>query len=49
MKALGGQPVVRAVVRAFAFVSADVGYVEVGQALSDTSGQFELLLGPLPK
>lgn len=49
MKALGGQPIVRAVVRAFAFVSADVGYVEVGQALSDTSGQFELLLGPLPK
>lgn len=45
----GVQAIGRAVVRAFAFVPSLSGFVEVGQALSDTRGQFELLLGPLPK
>lgn len=45
----GPAKVARAVVRAFAYVSAASGYVEIGQSLTDAEGQFELLLGPLPK
>jgi len=49
MKSPDGQAIARAVVRAFAYVASGGTYVEVGQTMSDTAGQFELLLGPLPK
>lgn len=50
IKPPGGIPEIsRAVVRAFAYVPSVSGYVEMGQAVSDATGQVELLLGPLPK
>ncbi len=45
----GLAPIVRAVVRAFAYVPTAGQYVEVGAALTDSAGQFEMLLGPLPR
>ena len=45
----GPAPIVRAVVRAFGYVASEAAYVEVGSALTDTTGSFEMLVGPLPK
>lgn len=45
----GRAPIVRAVVRAFGYVASEASYVEVGSALTDTTGRFEMLVGPLPK
>lgn len=45
----GRAPIVRAVVRAFGYVASEAAYVEVGSALTDTTGRFEMLVGPLPK
>ena len=52
VKAPGGrQSIVRAVVRAFAFVTSPAGdrYVEIGQSMTDENGAFEMLVGPYPK
>ncbi|HQY61708.1 MAG TPA: carboxypeptidase-like regulatory domain-containing protein [Polyangiaceae bacterium] len=45
----GLAPIARAVVRAFGYVANEAAYVEVGSALTDATGGFEMLVGPLPK
>ncbi len=44
-----GNPIVQAVVRALTLPTGHKEYVEVGSALTNAQGQFEILLGPVPR
>ena len=41
-------PIVRAIVRAYAVPSGGTAFVEIGRALTDTAGRYELFLAGTP-
>ncbi len=49
LKDPGGQPIARAVVRAYTLAAGTTTFVEVGREITDERGHFDMLLGPQPR